>query len=178
MIDLDKELLELFNKERMIAFFDFQVIQGRADPYSGLCKISQPKSGSRQSQYISLLFLIDAPDDTAWRQVDTYASRLDWNAFQRELAEVVTVLPIPHLHKSTGIYFKEVDIYLNNRVAIAKRFVMNQLYPAISKVMGLKGGEMVFWDDIPENKKELQSITMEKGTPRSIVERIKNFFGQ
>jgi len=178
MIDLDKELLELFNKERMIAFFDFQVLQSNTDSYSGLCKISQPKSGSQQSQYVSLLFLIDAPDDTAWQQVDTYASRLDWNAFQRELAEVVTVLPIPHLHKSTGIYFKEVDIYLNNRVSIAKRYVMNQLYPAISKIMGLKGGEMFFWDDIPEGKKELQGFTTEKELPRSIVERIKNFFGR
>jgi len=55
---------------------------------------------------------------------------------------------------------------------------MNQLYPAISKIMGLKGGEMFFWDDIPEGKKELQGFTTEKELPRSIVERIKNFFGR
>lgn len=177
MIDLDQELLELFNKERMIAFFDFQVFPDKGDPCSGLCKISQPKSGSRKSRYISLLFLIDTPHDMAWKHVDAYAGRLDWNAFQHELPGAVTVLPIPHLHRSTGIYFKEVDIYINSSVSTEKRYIANQLYPAVVKIMGLKGGEMVFWDDIPENRQELQRVTIERESNPSLVERIKNFFG-
>lgn len=177
MIDLDRQLLDLFNKERMLAFFDFQVKLGEAEPHSGLCKVSQPKGGGRQSQYLSLLFLIDTPSDTAWQQVDAYAGHLDWNAFERELPGVETVLPIPHLHGGAGIYFKEVDIYLNSSVFIVKHYVMNHLYPAVLRVMGLKGGEVVFWDDVPERKQGLQDFALEKDPSRSVVERLKDFFG-
>ena len=177
MIDLDRQLLDLFKKERMLAFFDFRVHLGDAEPLSGLCKISQPKGGSQQPQYLSLLFLIDTPDDTAWQQVDAYTEHLDWNAFMRELPGVVTVLPIPHLHRGAGIYFKEVDIYLDSSVTIAKPYVMSTLYPAILRVVGLTGGEVVFWDVVPEGKQELQGFALEKESSCSVVQRLKDFFG-
>ncbi len=176
MIDLDRELLELFNKERMIAFFDYQVPQGEAPPLSGLCKISQPKSGTRQSRYVSLLFLMDTPDDVARQQVEAYVGWLDWNTFQHELRGVETVLPIPQVHKGSGIYLKEVDIYLDSGVSIVKQFVLNQLYPAILRVMRIRGGELVFWDDVTENRQGLQDLALEKESNRSIVERLKDFF--
>lgn len=177
MIDLDRQLLELFKKERMLAFFDFRVQLGDAEPLSGLCKISQPKGSSRQSQYLSLLFLFDTPQAADWQQVDDSIGRLDWNAFLSELAGVVTVLAIPPLHRGTMIYFKEVDIYLDSGVAIGKRYVINELYPAILKVMKLTGGEVVFWDGVPEDKQELQGFAFEREPSRSMVARLKEFFG-
>lgn len=177
MIDLDRELIELFNKEQMIAFFDFQVTRGEGAPNTGLCKISRPKSGARQSQYISLLFLIDTPEKSDWQQVDAFLGNLDWNTFQHELPGVVSVLPIPHLDKSSCIYFKEVDIYLTNSVSLGKSYVKNLLYPAVLRVMEINCGEMVFWDDIPECKPEVQGLSTENKSPGSIVERFKNFFG-
>ncbi len=177
MIDLDRQLLELFNKERMLAFFDFRVRLGDAEPLSGLCKISQPKGGGQQSQYLSLLFLIDTPDESAWHRVDAYTEHLGWDAFMRELPGVVTVLPIPHLHRGAGIYFKEVDIYVDSSVTIAKHYVMDKLYPAILRVAGLTGGEVVFWDVVPEDKQELQGFALEKESSCSVVQRLRDFFG-
>lgn len=177
MIDLDRQLLELFKKERMLAFFDFRVHPGGAEPLSGLCKISQPKGGSRQSQYLSLLFLIDTPNATDWQQVDDYTGHLNWDALMRELPGVVTVLPLPNLHRGTGIYFKEVDVYLNITETIVKHYVLNKLYPAILRVMKLTGGEVVFWDDVPESKQELQGLALEKEGSPSVVARLKDFFG-
>ncbi len=177
MIDLDRQLRELFKKERMLAFFDFRVSLGGAEPLSGLCKISQPKGGSPQPQYLSLLFLIDTPNATDWQQVGDYTGHLNWDAFLRELPGVETVLPLPHLHRGTGIYFKEVDIYLNSAEQITKPYVLSKLYPAILRVMKLTGGEVVFWDDVPESKLELQGLALGKEGGRSVVARLKDFFG-
>lgn len=177
MIDLERQLLELFNKERMLAFFDFQVRIGESEPYSGLCKISQPKGGGSQSRYLSLLFLIDTPSDTAWQQVDGYVKAVNWNTFEGELPGVTTVLPIPHLHGGTGLYFKEVDLYLKSTVTVMRHFVMNRLYPAILRVMKVDGGEVVFWDDVPETRQTLKGFALNREPDRSVVDRLKDFFG-
>ncbi len=177
MIDLDRQLVELFKKEQMLAFFDFRVPLADAEPLSGLCKISQPKGGGQQPQYLSLLFLIDTPSAMAWQQVDKYAGHLEWDGFRHELPGVETVLSIPHLHRGSGFYFKEVDIYLKGTATLSKHYVLNKLYPAIMKVMRLTGGEVVFWDDVPESRQKLQGFAVEKEPSRSVVERLKDFLG-
>jgi hypothetical protein len=178
MIDLNQQLVELFNKERMLAFFDFQVKFGGIEPLSGLCKISRPKGVGQQSQYLSLLFLIDTPNYAAWKHVDLFAKDIDWNGLKGELPGVETVLSIPHLNQGTGIYFKEADIYLNSSVVIVKDYVLNKLYPAVLKVTGLQGGELVFWDDVPERKEGLKGSASEKESSRSILETLKDLFGR
>jgi len=177
MIDLTKQLIDLFNKEQMLAFFDFQVTPGGNEPVSGLCKISRPKGTGEQIQYVSLLFLIDTPTDAAWEQVNSFVSNIGWDAFKRELAGAETVLSIPHLIHKTGIYFKETAIYLSSSVTVSKYYVSNKLYPAILRVMGLRAGELVFWEDLPESKQEIKSLRSEKGSPQSLVARLKDFFG-
>jgi len=113
----------------------------------------------------------------AWQQVDNYAGHLEWDGFRHELPGVETVLSIPHLHRGSGIYFKEVDIYLKGTATLSKHYVLNKLYPAILRVMRLTGGEVVFWDDVPESRQKLQGFAVEKEPSRSVVERLKDFLG-
>jgi hypothetical protein len=177
MIDLTKQLSELFNKEQMLAFFDFQVTPGGNEPVSGLCKISRPKGTGEQTQYVSMLFLIDTPDDALWEHVNTFVNHIGWNAFRRELPGAETVLSIPHLIHKTGIYFKETAIYLSNDIKVSKYYVSSKLYPAILRVMGLKAGELIFWEDLPESKQEIKGLGSEKGSSQSLVARLKDLFG-
>jgi hypothetical protein len=177
MIDLSRQLIDLFNKEQMLAFFDFQLTLVGNEPVSGLCKISRPKGTGEQTQYVSLLFLIDTPSDALWEHVNTFVNHISWEAFKRELPMVDTVLSIPHLIHKTGIYFKETAIYLSSDHAVSKYYVSSKLYPAILKVMGLKAGELIFWEDLPESKQEINRLASEKGSPHSLVARLKDFFG-
>jgi hypothetical protein len=177
MIDLITQLIDLFNKEQMLAFFDFQVTPGGNEPVSGLCKISMPKGADEQSQYVSLLFLIDTPNDTVWEHVNAFVNNIGWDAFRRELPGAETVLSIPHLIHTTEIYFKETAIYLSSNVTVSKYYVSSKIYPTVLRVTGLRPGELVFWEDLPESKREIKGLGSEEGTPHSLVARLKDFFG-
>ena len=177
MIDLNQQLIDLFKKERMLAFFDFELPLGGTERISGLCKISRPRGFEQQSQYFSLLFLIDTPDDASWEQVESFVKKINWSAFRGELPGVETVLSIPHLDQGKGIYFKEADIYFTGDVVLTKSYVSSHLYPAILRVTGLKAGELVLWDNAPERKQEIKKIVSEKQPGRPLVARLKNFLG-
>jgi hypothetical protein len=177
MIDLTRQLIDLFNKEQMLAFFDFKVTPGENEPVSGLCKISRPKGADEQTQYVSLLFLIDTPNDEVWEHVNAFVNHIGWDAFRRELPGAETVLSIPHLIHTTGIFFKETAIYLSSNVTVSKYYVSNKLYPAVLRVMGLRAGELVFWEDLPESKQEIKGLGSGKGSSRSMVARLKDFLG-
>lgn len=177
MIDVNQQLIDLFNKEKMLAFFDFWLDLGGNEPVSGLCKISRPRGAAVEAPYISLLFLIDTASEGIQRQVDAFARRIDWNTFCQVLPGVQTVLPIPTSHQGSGIYFKEADIYLNSDVVVTKAYVSNKLYPAISKVTGVRAGEMVFWDDLPEKAQGIRGIMPEEKAGRSVISRLKDLFG-
>ena len=177
MIDLNQQLIDLFNKEEMLAFFDFGLSLSGNEPVSGLCKISRPKDTDHHTQYISLLFLIDTPNGAIWEAVHAYADNIGWSKFEAELPGIETVLSIPHVHHGIGIYFKETAIYLNSDAAASKYYVSNKLYPAILKIMGLRAGELVFWEDLPETKHDLKSVLAEKESSQSMLSRLKDFFG-
>jgi hypothetical protein len=177
MIDLSRQLTDLFNKEQMLAFFDFRFTPVGHEPVSGLCKISRPKGTGEQTQYVSLLFLIDTPNDESWEHVNAFVNLINWEAFRRELPMVDTVLSIPHLIHKTDIYFKETAIYLSSNFAVSKYYVSSKLFPAISKVVGLQAGELIFWEDLPESKQEIRHLVPEKGPSHSLVARLRDFFG-
>ena len=177
MLDLTRQFIDLFNKEQMLAFFDFQITPGGNEPVSGLCKISRPKGTGEQSQYVSLLFLIDTPTDELWEHVNTFVNHINWDAFRREVPMVDTVLSIPHLIHKSGIYFKETAIYLGGDLSVSRYYVSSKLYPAILKVIGLKAGELVFWDDLPESKQKIKGIATGKVSHQSLVSKLKDFFG-
>jgi hypothetical protein len=176
MIDVNQQLIDLFNKEKMLAFFDFQLNLGGDEPVSGLCKISRPKGTGEQAQYISLLFLIDTPNEAVGQQVDAFTRNIGWNSFRGALPGVQTVLPIPTRQQGAAIYFKEADIYLNHDVVVSKAYVASKLYPAIAHVTGLRVGELVFWDDLPEKKQASHCLVPGGKTGQSIISRLKNFF--
>jgi hypothetical protein len=177
MIDVNRQLIDLFNKEKMLAFFDFRLHLGGNEPVSGLCKISRPKGTGEQAQYLSLLFLIDTPNEVILEEVDAFARNIGWNTFQGAMPGVQTVLPIPTRHQGSGIYFKETDIFLNNDVVVSKAYVASKLYPAISRVIGLRAGELVFWDDLPEKKQALRGVSPEEEPGQSLLSRLKAFLG-
>lgn len=177
MIDVNQQLINLFSKEEMLAFFDFRLHLGGNEPVSGLCKISKPKSTAEEAQYLSLLFLIDTPSEAIRQEVDAFAKNIGWDSFRREMPGVETVLPIPTRHQGTGIYFKETDIYLKSEVVVSKAYVASKLCPAISMVVGLRPGELVFWDDLNEKKQAIRRVIPVEERDRSIFSRLKEFLG-
>lgn len=148
IVDLDKELLNMFDKEEMFAFFNFEVSTPSEKIVAGLCKVTKPKTGEAQSVYFSLLFILDIPDNDTWREVDTLMNSLQWGNFERHSEKIEYVLPMASRSLSTGNYFKEVCIYLTGMNDLTKQYIFNKVYSVLPAVTNFKTGDLTFWDDL------------------------------
>lgn len=151
-IDLHQQFIEVFNREEMLAFFDFRAETGRDCFATGLCKISKPKEGASNTHYFSLLFIIETPDEETWRTVDAWFSSIDWETLRSCLPEFESVLSIPFtLQQFTGNFFQEIDIYVREDTPPSRSFILGALFPAVRSVSGMEAGEPVFWEDLPSS---------------------------
>jgi hypothetical protein len=176
-IDLHQQFIEVFNKEEMLAFFDFQAKTGNGTSVSGLCKVSKPKDGNSDTRYFSLLFIIETPDEQTWREVDGWFSSILWDNLQGCLPEFESVLSIPFtLEEFTGNFFQEIDIYVKENTAPSREFILGTLFPGVRSVSGIDAGEAVFWEDLPLSK-NLPETTSGGGSPNaSLMTRLQDFF--
>jgi len=169
-IDLYREFIEVFRREEMLALFDFKAADGDGGALSGLCKVSRPKAGKSDSRYISLLFIIEAPDEKALREARARFDAIDWELLGDRLPEFESVLSIPFtLREFTGSHFREIDIYLKDRCAISRRFIVDALCPTVCSVAGIRGGEPVFREDLPDGN-------LAEAGGASLVSRLRNLF--
>lgn len=174
-IDLHQELVDVFQKEQMLAFFDFKLnVDGTGAPASGLCRISKPKDGNSASKYFSLLFIIDTPDETVRESADRKIAGIQWDHLKTALSGAVAVLPLPQLNSTADILLKEADVYVRSIKEPVRLFVLRELYPAIVKVTGIEGGELVFWDDFSDVPR-IPATRRQKGR-HSFLERLRRFF--
>lgn len=176
IVDVRRQFIQLFAKEEMLAFFDFSLVLGERGSVAGLCKIAKPRGTPQGDSYLSLLFLIDAPDEETQEQVTRYARGIPWKDLERHLSGVQTVLSIPHLRPGMGFFYKETDIYFSGRKDLSKPFLSGSLFPAILKVTGFTAQELVFWEDLGERK---EAPAVEAAPPDagagSFLARVKGF---
>jgi hypothetical protein len=169
IIDLEQEFYDSFEKEQMLAYFDFTFDKGALP---GLCKISRPREGHTKSTYFSTLFIIDTPDDGAFGEISAYARKINWDSFRNYLPAFNSVMSMPYAGGKTENYFLEADIFIDMPVDMPKQFVLHKLYPSIEKVTGFKSGTLVFWDDIKEGLKKEDPTEARQ----SFFQKIQDFF--
>jgi len=177
-IDLHQEFIELFRKEEMLAFFDFRSETGKGAPFSGLCKVSKPIAGKSDSMYLSLLFIIETPEEQLWRDVAGWFDAIVWDGLNQRLPEFESVLSIPYaLESFTGNYFQEVDIYLKSGTVLSRSYVLGTLYPAVRAVAGIEADEPVFWEDLPNRGCGTTAQTCDSARGGgSLISRLQEFF--
>ncbi|MCX5808369.1 MAG: hypothetical protein NTX36_03185 [Proteobacteria bacterium] len=148
IVDLDKELTSLFDKEEMFAFFNFEVNTPSEKIVPGLCKVTKPKVGEAQSVYFSLLFILDIQDNETWTEVDALINNIPWDSFERYSERIKYVLPMLSRSLSTGNYFKEVCIYITSINDLTKQYIFNKIYSILPVVTNFKTDDLTFWDDL------------------------------
>lgn len=148
IVDLDKELTSLFDKEEMFAFFNFEVNTPSEKIVPGLCKVTKPKVGEAQSVYFSLLFILDIQDNETWTEVDALINNIPWDNFERYSERIKYVLPMLSRSLSTGNYFKEVCIYITSINDLTKQYIFNKIYSILPVVTNFKTDDLTFWDDL------------------------------
>jgi len=149
-IDIERELQDLVASEEVLGFFDFTLPpSGGAGAVEGLCKVSRPRERRSRSTYVSLFFIVDAPEGEMRRRVAGHLGRVDWNACGSAMPGVDCILAIPHRDAGSGagLFLKEVDVYLDGSRAADAAFLRTVLQPAIATATGLRAGEITVWDD-------------------------------
>lgn len=101
IIDLKQQLIGLFEKEEVLAFFDFELMVDPGLSVQGLCKISEPKVGASMSNYLSLLFIVDVINDATEAKVDSYINGIFWHEFKKRLNGIDMIVRIPHVNYGT-----------------------------------------------------------------------------
>jgi hypothetical protein len=147
VIDLDRELEDIFEKEEMRAFFDLQIALAGDRTASGLCKISEPKKHESGSTYFSLLFLIDVPDQNTRTEIDAVMAKVEWSRLQKYLGHVESVMSLPLRKPIEGIYLRETYVYVSAPHVFETAYLTDIFYPAIRKIMGFTAGDLVVWND-------------------------------
>jgi hypothetical protein len=174
--DLKQQLIGLFDKENVIAFFDFRLTVDQNESVQGLCKISEPKDGETKSNYLSLLFIIDTIDDTVEAKVDALVKGIQWSGLKARLYGSNMVIPMPHVKYDTRHYLKDVEIYLSPQIRVSRSYIADNLYPAISGILGCTANELIFWDELSFEKKHLEIADVQKDADRSMIEQIIGYF--
>ena len=157
VIDLRQQIVDLFNKEEMLAFFDFTLRVGASETATGLCKISRPKSGKSQAQYYSMLFMIDTSTEEIRMDVGRHMGSVNWEGLANEIPGIESVMSMRGVDLGPTVYFQETDVYVKKGTDITPRTIVGDVYPAVVKAAGLRAGELVLWEDLPVKNKAGES---------------------
>jgi len=168
MMDLERQFLDLFDREQMLAYFDVGVryADGLA---SGLCKVSRPRETDPHRLYLSLLYVIDTPDDAAWATLRNLTGRMPWAQLPESLSGTQSVLFIPYPRTDAPVLMFETDVYLAIRREGLRSYLTTKLQPAVRRLLG-EAGKVVFWEDAPAVSRTETPAEPQK----TLVGRIRN----
>ena len=160
----------------MLAFFDFQLTLDLNGMVQGLCKISEPKEGQSKSNYLSLFFIIDTPDDRGKEaKIDLLMKQLPWSDLKKGMPGIDMVVPMSRVSYGNNHYIKEVEIFLGQGQPVTRPFLVGALYPTVIKTLGGTGGDLVFWDKSPSEKKRLEADNLHQETGRSLIGQLIDY---
>ncbi len=144
-LDIEAELAEILNKEEMLVSFDFSYLPAGGETVEGLCTISAPKEGQSKISYVTVVLVIDLPDQRSWQAVDAAINGMDWERFCSLSDEITSVLPNPGRSLKSNTYLKEVSLYLATMGRPESNYCSDVLVPLIAEVTGVKPGAINFW---------------------------------
>lgn len=192
-IDILKDFVSLYDREEMLAFFQFRCARLDAPPVCGLCRVSKPK-GRADFSYLSLTFMADAADDGARAAVDDVLAKIEADDFRSTLPAIATIVPVPAMCSGSENYVRQLDAMLRPHIDPGKPFIAERLSPALRTVMQIETGSVVWWADEdgtlrPDNAPApshaapvVEPRTAAAPAPppsalKSLTQRLKKYFG-
>jgi hypothetical protein len=147
-IDIIQQFANQYAKEQMLAFFEFKLECGAAEPVSGLCKISKPKSGSSKLNYLSLTFVVDTDNAETRRAVDDVLAGMEGSALHARLPHVLEVVPDLSMNAGGETYVGHMDLLLESAIDPGRVFIADTLMPALDSVLPIQVIEVVWWGSL------------------------------
>jgi hypothetical protein len=170
LIDIKQLTLDVLKTEEMLAYTMFTAVAEGVASLEGFCKISKPRNVGT-FKYFSVFYIIDTPDEKSRSAAAALTSKIDWKQLKYMLPEVESEMGIPH-QSTTEYVFLEREIFMNNPECLSNEYILHTLYPALARLTGFCGNDLLFWDT---DTKPKVSPSLDIHENHSLIDRLKAF---
>ena len=124
----DKKLLEILQKEKFLAFFDFcKTGDDGASEIDGLCKVAEPAEKSF-AEYLSLTFIFDTPSEGKLALAKRIMANFTTASFKRVIPSVRAITSVPCSMRVTENYVHQIDVIFASHVANVRETITKVVY--------------------------------------------------
>ena len=181
--DIHQDLLDLFKSEDFIAYFELSVTAPGQPPISGLCKISRSKKeevyDAGHSGYLSLILIMDTPDDESHRAVRGVMYGFDEDSLRRFLPELDMMIPMPDINVGSHMYVKHVDVTLKTKSFDERSLIMDRIVPFFRECLNAEVSNIEWWEDrVRPAAVSKRKAVQNKQEPDSLFNKVKRLLGR
>jgi hypothetical protein len=169
-VDIMQECTQLFSQEDTLAYFDFTF--SGSPRIEGLCRIAHPKKNAGGTEYVSLVFILDTPDEADREYATEALKQLGSGVLETMLPEIASSISVPPRGTTRQIYIKQFDLMLKDLFKASQEFISNRLYPALKTALGVNAGELSWWDSGQKENTPAPGAAWPK-KPKSFIARLQ-----
>lgn len=143
----DKKLLEILQKEKFLAFFDFcKIGENGNSEIDGLCKVAQP-SDKEIVDYLSLTFIFDTPSEGKVALAKRIMANFTTAVFRKTIPSVYAITSVPCSMKVAENYLHQIDVVFEGSIELETRELIKQIVYVVRTAAGLDTEIPQWWDD-------------------------------
>ncbi|MBN2107219.1 MAG: hypothetical protein JW832_07300 [Deltaproteobacteria bacterium] len=173
-LDIVQECAALFTQENTLAWFDVQ-LECDGGSTEGLCRIAHPKTAACGRDYVSLVFVVDTPQESQREQVAAVLAGLGNGVLEKALPEIAAVVAVPPSSCGPQLLIRQFDLMLKELFRASPEFIASRLHPALQDAPGLQTGGLGWWEDLRrETPRAAASGPARAQAPRSLITRLKD----
>jgi hypothetical protein len=142
------QLRDFFEHEEFLAFFDLYLPGAQGRTLNGLCKVARPQSDTRERvNYICLTFIVDTPNSTDERQIETLIAKLNERSFKQHIPTLQTMTSVPTSDRHAENYIHQMDLIFQRNQSLEVRELIPMIMFTIRQATGLKAENPQWWDE-------------------------------
>lgn len=143
----DKKLLEILQKEKFLAFFDFcKTGDDGASEIDGLCKVAEPAEKSF-AEYLSLTFIFDTPSEGKVALAKRIMANFTTASFKRVIPSVRAITSVPCSMRVAENYVHQIDVIFEGIITADVKELIRQMVFVVRSAGGLDTEVPQWWED-------------------------------
>ena len=147
MENKNNKILEIIQKEKFLAFFDFKKIGENGESVlDGLCKVACP-SNNDTFNYISLTFIFDTPSESARLNAKRVMAKISTEEIKASIPEAYASTSLPAGESKTDNYVHQIDIIFNSKLPEDKKPLVNKIVYMLRTAVLLNTEPPQWWDE-------------------------------
>jgi hypothetical protein len=141
--------------------------------------MSKSKKGKGNISYLSLLLVIDKPENDQMGTINDFLAKLNEDNFKQHLNETDTIVSMPEMTVGPSIIIKHIDIIMNDFYVENKTFIANTLYPSFGKITNCATSPLVWWNEDPDKIGAFDKTGhFQNEKASSLFQKIQNLFAR